>query len=184
MAGRAEHRLGIWRAKLWIQAHRPAQTAKQRAMCHHQNRPRQRQRAIGRRHASLAQIGERFAILRREVAIHPIREPVSHRLAFLHTERDFAQPFIQAHRQPQGGGDDIGRVMRARQWGGNDADNPASRELARRLLRLRNTARIERNVDIALAEVSDGFGSEPWISRTWCSDISPACSSNITACFS
>ena len=31
------------------------------------------------------------------------------------------------------------------------------------------------------AALSDGFGSEPWISRTWCSDISPARSSSATA---
>ena len=31
------------------------------------------------------------------------------------------------------------------------------------------------------AALGDGLGSEPWISRTWCSDISPAGSSSIAA---
>jgi len=149
----AEIGLCVGSADIRAQPHFGTQRPEQRAMRHHQHRGRKFQRTIQRGHAALAQIGKALRLLGREMPSHPIIKPASHRLAFLHAERHFTQPLIETDVKAERIAHNPGGVMRARQRRGDDADDAAIAQLRRSIMRLRDAARVERDINIALAEI-------------------------------
>ena len=176
----AQHRYPVAGADIRLQPHFRAQGSEQRAMRNHEHRERSCQRAVHGTSGAHAQLRERFGALRRGAPRDPIGEPFGHRLAFALAIRGFVQLGLKLHRQAQNLRHDPRGDAGARQRRGHDRSDAAAAEAFGRGMRLREAVGVQRNVQIALGQVTRvpvglAMAQEPIRLRPQAAQDKPSC---------